>query len=183
MTVNLLQAAGYWLFSGTLRVGDWAGVIEGGTPHWAWRRGLAAFGGAAYWGVVLFSLHALSPFLGPGPGRWRRAVSLTVIPYLAGGILYVTAGLLNPVGPLLVLISAAAASFGGTSGPAWMAQAARRTPVSAARRPEAEDRAQLSLARRGPRGRAALRRRSRPRHPVLIAAIAAPRGAASRQRW
>ncbi len=125
MTVNLLQAAGYWLFSGTLRVGDWAKVIEGWTPHWAWRLGLASFGGAAYWGVVLFSLHVLSPLLGPGPGRWRRAVPLTVIPYLAGGILYATAGLLNPVGPLLVLISAAAASFGGTSGLAWMAQLLR----------------------------------------------------------
>ena len=30
------------------------------------------------------------------------------------------AGALNPVGPLLILISAAAASFGGNSGLAWM---------------------------------------------------------------
>jgi hypothetical protein len=125
MTVNLLQAAGYWLFSGLGRIGDWAEVIDGWTPHWAFRLGLAALGGAAYGAVVLLSLRELSPLLGPGPGRWRRGVSLTVIPYLAGGILYVAAGLLNPVGPLLVLISAAAASFGGTSGLAWMAQLLR----------------------------------------------------------
>ena len=125
MTVNLLQAAGYWLFSGLGRVGDWAEVIDGWTPHWAFRLGLAALGGAAYWAVVLLSLRELSPLLGPGPGRWRRGVPLTVIPYLAGGILYVAAGLLNPVGPLLVLVSAAAASFGGTSGLAWMAQLLR----------------------------------------------------------
>jgi len=125
MTVNLLQAAGYWLFSGLARIGDWAEVIDGWTPHWALRLGLTALGGAAYWGVVVLSLRELSPFLGPGPGRWRRGVPLTVIPYLAGGILYIAAGLLNPVGPLLVLISAAAASFGGTSGLLWMAQLLR----------------------------------------------------------
>ena len=125
MTVNLMQAAGYWLFSGLGRIGDWAVVIDGWTPHWAFRLGLAALGVSAYWGIVQLSLRELSPLLGPGPGRWRRGVPLTVIPYLAGGILYVAAGLLNPVGPLLVLISAAAASFGGTSGLAWMAQLLR----------------------------------------------------------
>ena len=125
MTVNLLQAAGYWLFSGLGNVGDWAAVIEGFSPHWAFRLGLAVLGGAAYWGVVLLSLRELAPFLGAGPGRVGRAVSLTVIPYLAGGILYVAAGIPNPVGWLLVLISAAAASFGGTSALAWMAQLLR----------------------------------------------------------
>jgi hypothetical protein len=125
MTVNLLQAAGYWLFSGLGRIGDWAVVIDGGTPHWAFRLGLTALGGAGYWAVVQLSLRELSPLLGPGPGRWRRGVPLTVIPYLTGGVLYVAAGLLNPVGAYLVLISAAAASFGGTSGLAWMAQLPR----------------------------------------------------------
>lgn len=125
MTVNLLQAAGYWLFSGLGNVGDWAGVIEGWTPHWAFRLGLAVLGGAAYWGVVILSLRELAPFLGGGAGRWRHAVPLTLVPYLAGGILYVAAGIPNPVGWQLVLISAAAASFGGTSALAWMAQLLR----------------------------------------------------------
>lgn len=125
MAVNLFQAAGYWLFSGIGRIGDWAVVIEGWTPQWAWRLALAGLGGSAYWGVVLLSLRALSPSLGKEPGRIRRAVTLTVIPYLVGGILFVSAGLLNPVSVMLVLISAAAASFGGTSGLAWMAQLLR----------------------------------------------------------
>jgi hypothetical protein len=122
MTVNLLQAAGYWFFSGVGNVGDWAVVIADLAPRWAFRLGLAVLGGAAYWGAVVLSLGELVPFLGAGAGQWRRAVPLTVIPYLAGGILYVAAGIPNPVGWLLVLISAAAASFGGTSGLAWMAQ-------------------------------------------------------------
>jgi hypothetical protein len=125
MTINLLQAAGYWLFSGVGRIGDWAVVIEGWAPHWVFRLGLATLGGAAYWAVVQLSLRELSPMLGTGPERLRRAGSVTVVPYLAGGILYVAAGLLNPVGARLVLISAAAASFGGTSGLAWMAQLLR----------------------------------------------------------
>ena len=125
MTINLLQAAGYWLFSGLGKIGDWAVVIDGWTPPWTFRLGLAALGAAAYWGVILLSLRELSPLLGTGPGRWRRGVLLTVVPYLAGGILYVAAGLLNPVSPLLVIVSAAAASFGGTSGLAWMAQLLR----------------------------------------------------------
>jgi len=124
-TVNLLQAAGYWLFSGLGNVGDWAAVIEGLAPHGAFRLGLALVGGTAYVGVVVLSLRELAPFLGSGAERMRRAVALTLIPYLAGGILYVAAGIPNPVGWRLVLISAAAASFGGTSGLAWMAQLLR----------------------------------------------------------
>jgi hypothetical protein len=125
MTVNLLQSAGYWLFSGLGNVGDWAVVVEGWTPHGALRVGLAALGGAAYCAFVLFSLRELSPRLGTGPGRLPLAVSLTVVSYIVGGALYVAAGFLNPVGKHLVLISAAAASFGGTSGLAWMAQLLR----------------------------------------------------------
>ena len=47
---------------------------------------------------------------------------LTLVPYITGGILSCVAGLFNPVGMILVAISAAAASFGGTSGLAWMWQ-------------------------------------------------------------
>ena len=125
MTLDLLQAAGYWLFSGIASIGDWGVVIAGLEPRWAFRLGLAVLGGAAYWGTVVLSLRELQPFLGAGRGQWRRAVPLTVIPYLAGGILYVAAGIPNPVGWLLVLISAAAASFGGASALAWMAQLLR----------------------------------------------------------
>lgn len=124
-TVNLLQAAGYWLFSGVGNVGDWAAVIEGWAPHGAFRFGLAIVGLTAYVGVVVLALRELRQFLGSGPGRLQRALTLTLVPYLTGGLLYVAAGLLNPMGFRLVLISAAAASFGGTSALAWMAQLLR----------------------------------------------------------
>jgi len=40
--------------------------------------------------------------------------------YFTAGILSCIAGALNPVAPLLILVSAAASSFGGHSGLAWM---------------------------------------------------------------
>ena len=43
-----------------------------------------------------------------------------LIAYFTGGLLYCISGAFNPHGPLLIAISAAAASFGGTSGLTWM---------------------------------------------------------------
>ena len=124
-TINLLQATGYWLFSGLGGIGDWAVVVRGFEPQALWRAGLALAGGAGYVAAIAVALRTLSPMLGRGPGRVALALRLTVVPYLAGGALYVAAGLFNPLGWLLVLISAAAASLGGTSALAWMAQLLR----------------------------------------------------------
>jgi hypothetical protein len=134
MTVNLLQAAGYLLFSGIANIGDWASVIQGAEPPALWRAVLSVVGGAAYWGTIQLSLSVLVPFLGKDQGRLRRARKLSLVPYLAGGLISVLAGLPNPQGLWLVLISAAAAAFGGTSALAWMTQLLRderRFPPSA----------------------------------------------------
>jgi hypothetical protein len=134
MTINLLQAAGYLLFSGIANIADWASVIRGVEPPWLWRAVLSLVGGAAYWGTIQLSLRKLVPFLGEDQGRLRRAMELSLIPYLAGGLLYVLAGLPNPLGFWLVLISAVAAAFGGASALAWMTQLLRderRFPPSA----------------------------------------------------
>jgi hypothetical protein len=122
MTVNLLQGAGYFLFSGVANIGDWAEIIRGLSPWWAWRAGLAVAGAALYVAFVLLALREMGPLIGGGEDRVTRARKLTVTAYLAGGILSCVAGMLNPVGMVLVAISAAAASFGGTSGLAWMAE-------------------------------------------------------------
>jgi hypothetical protein len=122
MTFNLFAAGGYFLFSGIGNIGDWADVVAGWQPAWAWRLGLTAIGIVTYFFVfVPLSLRELRPFLGKDANiRVRRARPLTVTPYLTAGVLACTAGALNPVGPLLILISAAAASFGGQSALAWM---------------------------------------------------------------
>jgi len=122
MTLNLFGVGGYFLFSGIGNIGDWATVVAGWQPAWAWRVGLAALGIVTYFFLfVPLSLRELRPFLGKDAKvRVRRARRLTLVPYITGGVLSCAAGALNPVGPLLILISAAASSFGGNSGLAWM---------------------------------------------------------------
>src|ERR1700686_1165656 len=122
MTFNLFDAGGYFLFSGIGNFGDWAAVVAGWQPAWAWRVGLIALGTVTYFLLfVPLCVRELRPFLGRDAAtRVRRARQLTLAPYLTAGILSCIAGALNPVGPLLILVSAAAASFGGKSGLAWM---------------------------------------------------------------
>lgn len=122
MTFNLFDAGGYFLFSGIGNFGDWAAVVAGWHPAWVWRFALIALGTVTYF--FLFAplcLRELGPFVGGGAEtRAQRARQLTIAPYLTCGILSCVAGALNPVGPLLILVSAAAASFGGKSALAWM---------------------------------------------------------------
>jgi hypothetical protein len=122
MTFNLFKAGGYFLFSGIGNFGDWAAVVAGWQPAWAWRGGLIALGMVTYFLLfVPLSLWELRPFLGRDTEiRVQRARRLTLAPYFAAGTLSCIACALNPVGPMLILVSAAAASFGGDSGLAWM---------------------------------------------------------------
>jgi hypothetical protein len=142
MTFNLFEAGGYFLYSGIGNIGDWTAVVAGWQPAWAWRVGLAAMGVITYF--ILFvplCLRELRPFLGDdAKTRVRRAWQLTLVPYLTSGILSTAAGALNPVSPILILISAAAASFGGHSGLAWMASLLHgpRIPSTELQMPEIE---------------------------------------------
>jgi hypothetical protein len=123
MTINLMSASGYFLFSGIGGFGDWYMFIQGFTPQWAWRAALAVIGGAAYPLAVRFSLLELRPLIGSDPReRIRLASRLTLTPYFAGGVIECLAGVLNPQGWFLVVFSAAASTFGGTSGLAWCSQ-------------------------------------------------------------
>jgi hypothetical protein len=122
MTINLMQAAGYFLFSGALGIGDWAQILEVLGAGAAARVAMAAVGALSYLGVMVFTARALVPFLQAERAEAERtARSLTLLPWIAGGLVSCLAGAFNPVGLVLVAISAAAASFGGTSGLAWMA--------------------------------------------------------------
>jgi len=130
MTINLFEGGGYFLFSGVANIGDWSMFTQGFRPAWAWRVGLTVVGIVSYALFVWFALLELRPLIGSDAvERQRRAKRLLIPPYLAGGILSCIAGMLNPVGMVLVAISAAAASFGGTSGLAWMDNWLRFVPV------------------------------------------------------
>ena len=121
LAVNLLQAFGYLLFSGIGGLGDWAAVVRDLQPAALWRLGLVVAGALLYFLVAprLF-MPELEPFVPAEQGeRVARVRTLTLLPYLVGGATFVVAGALNPLGWVYVLISAVAASFGGTSLLAW----------------------------------------------------------------
>lgn len=120
MTVNLFTATGYFLFSGIGGIGDWGEFIHGLGRQWIWRIGLTIFGAVTYFFAARLSLLELRPLIGSHPQeRYRRARRLQMIPYFSGGVLMCVAGALNPRGMILILISAAASTFGGTSGLLW----------------------------------------------------------------
>jgi hypothetical protein len=115
--VNLLQGTGYFLFSGVAGIGDWAAVIAGWPTPWLWRLVMAVTGGLAYFVIMLIAMRRLATFVGDSkPGRHRRAFALSITPYLTGSALFIISGLFNPLGLMLVLVSAVAASLGGTCG-------------------------------------------------------------------
>ncbi|MGH9466297.1 MAG: hypothetical protein ACRD1Y_02980 [Terriglobales bacterium] len=120
MAFNLLDGAGYFLYSGVGGIGDWAVVISGLHPAWPWRTGLAVGGAILYVAVLWLLLHELVPFLPTNTGARRVcARRLMLLPYFTYGVFYVIAAVFNPISPVLIAESAAAAAFGGTSGLWW----------------------------------------------------------------
>ena len=87
MTLNLFGVGGYFLFSGIGNIGDWAAVVAGWQPAWAWRVGLTALGIVTYFFLfVPLSLRELRRFLAKDAQiRVRRARRLTLVPYVSGG--------------------------------------------------------------------------------------------------
>jgi hypothetical protein len=118
--VNLMQAFGYLMVSGAAGVGDWAAVMSGVQPAWAWHIALVAGGGALYWVTTDRAFGTLSRFLGGEPaGRYAIGRRLALVSYGAGSALCLVAGALNPGGLVPLGVSAAAASLGGTCGLVW----------------------------------------------------------------
>jgi hypothetical protein len=130
-TLNLLMGAGYFLFSGIGDIGDWADVARGSVSPSLWRPAMAVFGGALYFLLARRSAQWLRSLVGSDELSMRRSKLLTVPAYAAGGALFCLSGMFNPVSPILVGISAAAASFGGASGLLWLTQFLRRGERSA----------------------------------------------------
>jgi hypothetical protein len=113
---NLLLGTGYFGYSGLLNQGDWAVVLHGLRPAWAWHAAVFLGGVGLYFGSMVLLARSLGRrVIGGRPTRpvLRR---LTWIPYFAAGVLACVAALRNPLGWKLILLSAAASSFGGAAG-------------------------------------------------------------------
>ena len=110
---NLFSGTGYFLFSGVMNFGDWAQVISGLQPHWAFRVGLVVLGVITYYASMLLVASQLRAFIPDSGGRMR---GLTWLPYLAEGVLAFLAGLLNPAGLFYVIASALPSTLGANAG-------------------------------------------------------------------
>jgi hypothetical protein len=136
-TINLLQAAGYFIYSGATNIGDWADVVRGRAPYWVWHGALFLLGVASYWLAIRWAMRWLGRRLRTnGRARVAEANRYTVTAYVVGGVLSLAAGLFEPGGAFIVLISGVAASLGGTSGLAWGPQLLHDARVGAAEEPE-----------------------------------------------
>ena len=136
---NLMDGAGYFLFSGILGLGDWQEVIRG-LPHYvALRIIMSLFGALLYFLVVKLIARMLRPFC---PDRTQhRSLYNTVgrLPYYAACAFYSLAGAFDPLGIQLLLISTIPAAFGGNSGLMWADSLLPRTstapPLTVSRSP------------------------------------------------
>ncbi len=133
-TISLMTATGYLLFSGFTGLGDFGTSRDGALylvqPEWLWRAALTVLGGAGYALVIYFSLRRMDKLIGgEGTVRIAQAQKLALTSYLTGSLMSVLIGFLNPHGIVIVLMSAAASTFGGTSGLAWMMQMLNRNKV------------------------------------------------------
>ncbi|HUK88623.1 MAG TPA: hypothetical protein VLT85_13225 [Terriglobales bacterium] len=113
--VNLLQGAGYFLFSGLFGVGDWNAVIAGLAHPAALRAAMALLGAVLYVVCVRRLAVALRPFV----ATHAEYNTLARLPYLAACVFYCIAGAFDPLGVRLLLLSTIPAAFGGISGLLW----------------------------------------------------------------
>jgi hypothetical protein len=123
---NLFSGAGYFMFSGIIGFGDWQQVILG-LPHQAlWRTSMAIFGAALYALFARLLAISIRPFIVE-----RREYNVVGrLPYLAACIFSCLAGLFDPLGLKLLLVSTIPAAFGGSSGMLWLDSLMPRTPPS-----------------------------------------------------
>lgn len=113
--LNLLNAAGYFLFSGVLNLGDWAQVIAGMPHSIALRTAMAVTGAMLYVAFLRWIVIALRPFC-PSRAAYNTTGRL---PYLGACAYMSLAGALDPLGFKLMLLSTIPAFFGGLSGFLW----------------------------------------------------------------
>ena len=94
MTFNLFIASGYIAFSGITGLGDGAELTAHLHPLAAWRAGLIAFGGVAYFLSMLVAAHELKRSAGADESL-SRLFRLVWIPYVSAGVIAFCTGVLT----------------------------------------------------------------------------------------
>jgi hypothetical protein len=130
--INILVPAGYLMALSLAPFGDWNDFVQGLRPELLWRLVLTIIGASITVAAIFIGARQLDEFLGRDvTKRFGFAMQLVLNTYLVGSTAHTLAGVLNPDGAILVLISAAAGSFGGTIGLFWTGFVAARIPPHA----------------------------------------------------
>ncbi len=113
-------ASGYFLFSGVSGYGD-LGIGEGGSLStfgltWPVQLVEISVGVVSYILLVRTAIRALNTMVGEGPETRRVRRLIAHVYYVSVGIAALVVGLINPVGIVITIMSAAASSFGGLAG-------------------------------------------------------------------
>ncbi len=113
-------AAGYLLFSGATGFGDLAPGEAGGLGPVAspmlLRGGEFVLGLAIYVLLIRKGIRTLAAMIGDGPDTQRPRKNIAHVYYATAGFAAVVTGLMNPIGAMITIMSAAASSFGGLAG-------------------------------------------------------------------
>ncbi|MGE5692158.1 MAG: hypothetical protein ACM3YF_00070 [Candidatus Zixiibacteriota bacterium] len=111
--INFLKGSGYMFALSFASFGDWHNFLHGLEPKLPWQIGLTLFGITVHLATFFYATRTIDEFLGQ-ENRRRRALALTLTPYLVGGTVNSLAAASGPGGTEAVLFSAALATFGGT---------------------------------------------------------------------
>ena len=123
-SINLMSGTGYWFASGIANTGDWAIVIRGWQPRWAFQIGLVVLGAAALMAGVGWALVEFGRLVGThGEKPIRRAQGIAMTCYAAAFVVMLVIGSAQPGGPFAFPgINGLVAVLGGLSPLLWMMQ-------------------------------------------------------------
>lgn len=116
--VNLFKGFGYLLIT-FAPIGDWHDVTEGLPAQTIWMIGLTLVGAVTSLGTFFYAAWTLDEFIGKDSDRRRRAFTLTLFPYVLGGIVNVAATIIG-LGVSIYTFTGALATFGGTFLMVWL---------------------------------------------------------------
>ncbi|GHO49063.1 hypothetical protein [Ktedonospora formicarum] len=138
-TISLIIPGGYLMVLTFAGFGDWNSFVDGLPSPLLWKTALTLLGILISLLGLFLGARNLEPFAGyatNGPdSRRKRRITLTFTPYIAGSAALTLSAIFNPVSPMLILISGAAASFGGTAFLMAINSVARKPPATVPKMP------------------------------------------------
>jgi hypothetical protein len=99
MLMNWCYGAGYLIFSGIAKIGDWAVVVDGWEPGWLWRVSMTIAGMLLFVFLVRLALQEFGKIVGGhADEQIRRGNKLCMLSYFTSFVVVLMAGFFVPMG-------------------------------------------------------------------------------------